>query len=82
MKRNLEKKKAMNGENMLIASKWLLIIAGGVLILDSIWLIIRLIIVGIPNIFFSWPLPCPVTLLLLGVGLLLFGISSRAFKKE
>jgi hypothetical protein len=27
-------------------------------------------------------LPCPVTLLLLGAGILLFGIGSKAFKKQ
>ena len=62
---------------MLAASKWLLIIAGALLIIDSIG-----IIVGIPNPLFGWPLPCPVTLLLLGAGVLLFGIGSKAFKKE
>jgi len=62
---------------MLAASKWLLVIAGVWLIIDSI-----LIIAGIPNPLFGWPLPCPVTLLLLGLGILLFGISSRAFKKQ
>jgi hypothetical protein len=36
---------------------------------------------GKPNPLFGWPLPCPVTLLLLGVGIILFGIGSRAFKK-
>ena len=61
---------------MLTTSKWLLIIAGALLIMDSIG-----IFAGIPNPFFGWPLPCTVTLLLLGVGIILFGIGSRAFKK-
>ena len=67
---------------MLTVSRWFLRIAAFWLIIDSIWLGSRLIIGGISNLFFSWPLPCPVTLLLLGVGILLFGISSRAFKKQ
>ena len=62
---------------MLTASKWLLIIAGALLIYDSI-----LIIAGKTNPLFGWPLPCPVTLILLGAGILLFGIGSRAFKKK
>ena len=62
---------------MLTASKWLLIIAAFWLIVDSV-----LIVGGIPNPLFGWPLPYPVTLLLLGVGILLFGISSRAFHKQ
>jgi len=62
---------------MLTASKWLLIIAGALLIIDSI-----LIFAGIPNPLFGLPLPCPVTFLLLGAGILLFGIGSKAFKKE
>jgi hypothetical protein len=57
-------------------SKWLLIVAGALLILDSI-----MIVSGIPNPLFGWPLPCPVTLLLLGAGILLFGIGSKSFKK-
>jgi hypothetical protein len=61
---------------MLTASKWILIIAGVWLIVDSI-----LIIAGIPNPLFGWPLPCPVTLLLLGAGIILFGVSSGAFKR-
>jgi hypothetical protein len=62
---------------MLTASKWLLIIAGALLIIDSIG-----IVAGIPNPLFGWPLPCPVTLLLLGAGIFLFGIGSKAFKKQ
>ena len=62
---------------MLTTSKWLLIISGAMLILDSI-----LIFAGKPNPLFGWPLPCPVTLLLLGAGILLFGIGSKAFKKQ
>ncbi|MCP4670168.1 MAG: hypothetical protein GY857_02570 [Desulfobacula sp.] len=61
---------------MLTASKWLLITAGVLLIVDSIG-----IVAGIPNPFFGWPLPCPVTLFLLGAGILFFGIGSKAFKK-
>jgi len=62
---------------MVTVSRWLLIVAGVLLILDSI-----LIFAGIPNPFFGWPLPCPVTLVLLGAGVLLFGIGSTAFKKQ
>lgn len=62
---------------MLTASKWLLLIGSVLLIADSI-----MIFAGIPNPFFGWPLPCPVALLLLGLGILLFTISSKAFKKE
>lgn len=62
---------------MLTASKWFLIVAGALLIFDSI-----LIFAGIPNPINGWPLPCPVTLLLLGIGIILFGIGGKAFKKE
>lgn len=62
---------------MVTVSRWLLIVAGVLLILDSI-----LIFARIPNPFFGWPLPCPVTLALLGAGVLLFGIGSTAFKKQ
>jgi hypothetical protein len=61
---------------MLIASKWILIIAGGLLILDS-----TLIFAGLPNPLFGWPLPCPVTLVLLGAGIFLFAVSSGTFKR-
>jgi len=46
-------------------------IAGVLLIYDSI-----LMASGKRNPLFGWPLPCPVTLVVLGVGLLLFGIGS------
>ena len=62
---------------MLTVSKWLLIISGALLGLDAV-----LIIAGKSNPLFGWPLPCPVTLLLLGVGILLFGIGSKAFKEQ
>jgi len=62
---------------MLTVSKWLLIIAGALLIYDSI-----LIFAGLPNPVSGWPLPCPVTLVVLGAGILLFGIGSKAFKKQ
>jgi hypothetical protein len=61
---------------MLTASKWLIIIGSALLIIDAILMFARL-----PNPFFGLPLPCPVTLTLLGVGLLLFAIGSKAFKK-
>ena len=58
---------------MLTASKWLLIVGGALWIIESI-----LAFVGLTC---ALGFPCPVTLLLLGVGLLLFGIGSKAFKK-
>jgi hypothetical protein len=61
---------------MLTASRWLLIIGSASLLVDSILMFAR-----IPNPLFGLPLPCPVTLTLLGVGLLLFAIGSKAFKK-
>jgi hypothetical protein len=59
---------------MLTASKVLLIIAGILLVIDSI-----LIFVGNP---FGWPLPHPITLIILGVGIIIFAFGSKAFKKE
>ena len=59
---------------MLIASKVLLIIAGILLVIDAI-----LIVAGNP---FGWPLPHPITLTILGVGIILFVFGSKAFKKE
>jgi len=61
---------------MLIISKWLLTIAGVLLIYDAI-----LIFAGKPNPISGQPLPCPLSLFLLGLGLILFTISSKAFKK-
>lgn len=63
--------------SMLTVSKWLLIIAGALLIIESI-----LLFAGLRSLLFGWPLPCPVVFLLLGVGILFFGIGSAAFKKE
>jgi len=61
---------------MLIISKWLLTIAGVLLIYDAL-----LIFTGKPNPISGWPLPCPVTLILLGLGLIFFTTSSKIFKK-
>ena len=62
---------------MLIASKVLIILAGISLIGDAALMYARM-----PNPFFGYPLPCPNTLLLLGVGILLFAIGSKAFRRE
>ena len=56
---------------MLLASQILLIIAGVLLILDA-----ALIFAHRPNPFKGWPLPCPVTLVVLGLGVILFSIAS------
>ena len=50
---------------MLTASKWILITAGVLLIMDSIFMF-----AGKPNPLFGWPLPCPVTRLFLGLGMI------------
>ena len=62
---------------MLIASRVLIILAGISLIADAI-----LMYTNIPNPFLGYPLPCPNTLVLLGVGILLFAIGSKAFRRE
>ena len=56
---------------MLLVSQILLIIAGVLLIFDAI-----LIFANRPNPIAKWPLPCPVTLVILGLGVLLFSIAS------
>jgi len=56
---------------MLLASQIILIIAGVLLLLDGI-----LIIAKRPNPVKGWPLPCPITLLLLGIGVILFSIAT------
>ncbi len=56
---------------MLLASQILLIIAGVLLIIDASLMFARR-----PNPFFGWPLPCPVTLVALGLGIILFSIAS------
>lgn len=61
---------------MLMASKVILIVAGFLLIFDSVLMAAR-----IPNPLFGWPLPCPVTLVVLALGIILFAFSSKAFKK-
>ena len=67
----------MEWQRMLVASKWLLILAGVELIVDSLHMFF-----GVKHHLFDWPLPCPITLLPLGVGLLLFAISANSFKKD
>ncbi len=62
---------------MLKASKILFILAGILLIVDAI-----LMVADIPNPTFGWPLPCPFTLVVLGVGIILFALGSEAFKKK
>ncbi|MBA7672150.1 hypothetical protein ES703_80324 [subsurface metagenome] len=56
---------------MLLASLILLIIAGASLLLDA-----TLMITHRPNPIKGWPLPCPLTLIFLGLGLILFSIVS------
>ncbi len=62
---------------MLTASKILLIIGGLLLILDAVMMAAR-----IPNPLFGWPLPCPITMVVLGLGILLFALGSKAFKRS
>ena len=56
---------------MLLASQIVLIIAGVLAIYDAF-----LMVTHRPNPIKSWPLPCPVTMLLLGVGLILLSIAN------
>jgi len=62
---------------MLKAGKILLIITGFLLILDAVLMAAR-----IPNPLFGWPLPCPVTLAVLGLGILLTVFSSQSCCKK
>ena len=52
---------------MLLASQIILIIAGALLLYDAV-----LMFTGRPNPIKKWPLPCPVTLAFLGVGIILY----------
>ncbi|HOW97190.1 MAG TPA: hypothetical protein P5567_02785 [Kiritimatiellia bacterium] len=61
---------------MLLVSKWILIVAGLLLVLDA-----AAIVAGVPNPLFGWPMPCPITLALLGIGLVLFCLASAAFRR-
>ena len=56
---------------MLLASQILLIIAGLSLLLDA-----TLMITHRPNPIKGWPLPCPLTLIALGLGIILLSIAS------
>jgi len=56
---------------MLFASQILLIIAGLLLFLDA-----TLMITHRPNPIKGWPLPCPLTLIVLGLGIILLSIAS------
>ena len=55
---------------MLLASQILLIIASVLLVADGVMMALHR-----PNPIKGWPLPCPVTLVFLGVGLLIFSIA-------
>ena len=56
---------------MLLTAQILLIIAGIMLIVDAAFMFARR-----PNPLGGLPLPCPVTLVILGLGVLLFSIAS------
>ena len=55
---------------MLLASQILLIIASVLLVADAVMMALHR-----PNPIKGWPLPCPVTLVFLGIGLLIFSIA-------
>ncbi|MBN1152250.1 MAG: hypothetical protein JXA58_03480 [Dehalococcoidia bacterium] len=61
---------------MLTASKVLLACAGVLLIVDAV-----LMATGTTNPLLGLPLPCPMTLAVLGIGIVLFVLGSHAFKK-
>ena len=56
---------------MLLASQILLILAGISLIADASLMFARR-----PNPLKGWPLPCPISLVLLGLGVILLSIAS------
>ena len=56
---------------MLLASQILLIIAGVLLFVDASLMFARR-----PNPLKGWPLPCPVTLVVLGLGVILLSIAN------
>jgi hypothetical protein len=55
---------------MLLASQLILIIAGVLALYDAF-----LMITHRPNPVKGWPLPCPMTMLCLGVGIILLSIA-------
>ena len=55
---------------MLLASQIILIIAGALALFD-----VFLMVTHRPNPVKSWPIPCPMTMLFLGVGLILLSIA-------
>ncbi|MFC1995005.1 hypothetical protein ACFLVK_01185 [Chloroflexota bacterium] len=55
---------------MLLASQIILIIAGVLALYD-----VFLMVTHRPNPVKTWPIPCPLTMLFLGVGLILFSIA-------
>jgi hypothetical protein len=61
---------------MFKAGKILLIIAGFLLIVDAVMMALR-----VPNPLLGWPLPCPVTLTILGLGILLTAFGSKTCSK-
>jgi hypothetical protein len=56
---------------MLLAAQILLIIAGVLLLYDAV-----LILTHRPNPIKGWPLPCPIALIALGVGVILLSIAN------
>ena len=56
---------------MLLASQIILIIAGASLLFDAAFMIAHR-----PNLIKGWPLPCPITLIFLGIGVILFSIAT------
>jgi hypothetical protein len=55
---------------MLLASQIILIIAGLLLLYDG-----ALMVTHRPNPVKGWPLPCPITLFMLGIGVILWSIA-------